>query len=121
VILIDTSVWIDHFRITIPELLVALSEGRVIQHPFVTAEIALGNIRDRQKVTALLNDLPQAQRCEDSDFLAFVSGQRLHGTGLGMVDAHLLATVISSGACKLWTRDKKLADKADKLHCLYNP
>jgi predicted nucleic acid-binding protein len=120
-ILVDSSVWIDHFRLANTTLLLALSGGNVLQHPFVTAEIALGSIKDRDTVTSLLSNLPQAEKVEDEAMLAYVSQHNLHGTGLGMVDAHLLGSVVSGRNCKLWTRDKRLAAKAREMNCHYIP
>ena len=120
-ILVDSSVWIDHFRSTSGELVLMLSQGRVIQHPFVTAEIALGNIKDRDEVIALLTMLPQKAPLQDAALLDFVTSFRIFGTGLGMVDAHLLGSVASDDGCKLWTHDKRLAAKAGELGLLFLP
>ncbi|MEY4270249.1 MAG: hypothetical protein RLZZ58_1465 [Pseudomonadota bacterium] len=98
-----------------------LSQGDVLQHPFVTTEIALGSIKDRVSVIALLGDLPQAGRIGDDLLLDFVTQYGIFGSGLGLVDAHLLGAAVVGNVGKLWTRDKRLAAKADELHCLYVP
>lgn len=118
-ILVDSSVWIDHFRLTSSELVLLLSQGRVLQHPFVTAEIALGNITDRDFVIPLLSMLPQAQKLGDDALLDFIASHGMFGTGLGVVDANILGTVVTENDCKLWTRDKRLAAKADELGVLF--
>ena len=120
-ILVDSSVWIDHFRSTSSELVLMLSQGAVLQHPFVTAEIALGSIKDRDAVIPLLTMLPQAVTLDDNMLLEFITQHKIFGSGLGVVDAHLLGATITASQCQLWTRDKRLAAKALELGCLYQP
>lgn len=120
-ILIDSSVWIDHFRSTSSNLVLLLSQGSILQHPFVTAEIALGSVKDPQTVIGLLNLLPQAKPAEDAAILAFIADYQIAGSGLGLVDTHLLATANHGNRCKLWTRDKRLAAKAAELNCAFEP
>ena len=120
-ILVDSSVWIDHFRSTNSELVLMLAQGQVLQHPLVTAEIALGSIKDRDGVIPLLTMLPQAPSLADAALLDFILQHGIFETGLGGVDAHLLGTVVTDGTCKLWTRDKRLAAKADDFGLLFQP
>lgn len=120
-ILIDSSVWIDHFRSTSSNLVLMLSQGSILQHPFVTAEIALGSVKDPKTVTSLLNLLPQANHVEDAAILEFISDYGIASSGLGLVDTHLLATAVIGNRCKLWTRDKRLAAKAAEMNCAFQP
>jgi predicted nucleic acid-binding protein len=115
VIIVDSSIWIDHLRSPEPGLAMALSEGMVLQHPFVTSELALGSLANRVGIVAMLGDLPQAQILPHVTFLNFIEEARLPETGLGMVDAHLLASAAAFDTVRLWTRDKRLAREAERL------
>lgn len=97
-----------------------LDRERIIQHPFVTAEMALGNPRNRQAMIGFLGSIDQAQVCSSQDLLAFVEAKKLSGTGIGFVDAHLLASAMRT-RCQVWSRDKRLVAQADRLECLFNP
>lgn len=116
-ILADTSVWIDHLRTRDPTLERLLMEGRVLSHPFVIGELALGNLRQRDVVLTALADLPQAATAEDHELLSFIERQTLHGLGIGYVDAHLLAATCLTPDARLWTRDKRLRSVAERLGC----
>jgi predicted nucleic acid-binding protein len=107
-ILVDTSVWVDHFRKGNRELTELLSSGGVLCHPFVIGELACGTLRNREEVLRLLGALPQTPLAEDGEVLAMIARRRLWGLGLGWVDMHLLASVQLAG-CDLWTLDKSLA------------
>jgi predicted nucleic acid-binding protein len=114
-ILVDTSVWIDHLRRANSALAVALSEGGVVQHQFVTAELALGSLAERERFVSMLGLLPAAPVVTQRELLTFITEHRMHGTGLGMVDAHLLASVTRLPDTTLWTLDKRLAAQATRL------
>lgn len=118
-ILVDTSVWIDHLRTANPVLALALADGLVVQHPFVTAELSLGSLANRDRFLAMLGFLPPAPVVEHADILGFVTDRSLFGTGLGMVDVHLLASVAENSELRLWTLDKRLAVHADRLALSY--
>lgn len=118
-ILVDTSVWIDHLRNGSPTLAAALEEGRVLMHPFVLGELACGNLKNRKEVLRLLGDLPAAPAVTDAEALHFIEGRGLMGRGIGYIDAHLLASVILSGAAQLWTRDQRLAAVAEGLEVTF--
>ena len=107
-ILVDTSVWIDHLRSKDADLAQCLRAGQVLAHPFVTGELALGNLNDREGVLGALMDLPQAQVAVDDEVQRLIGQERLFGTGIGYVDAHLLAAVRLTPGTLLWTRDKRL-------------
>jgi predicted nucleic acid-binding protein len=115
VILVDTSVWIDHFRQGDAELQSLLNGGRVLAHPFVTGELALGSLQKRDMVINALQGLPQAAVATDEEVLGFIGRQTLFGTGIGYIDAHLLASVRLSHGSSLWTRDKRLLAAATRL------
>jgi predicted nucleic acid-binding protein len=111
VILVDTSVWVDHLRRGHPRLTDLLDGGQVVGHSFVTGEIALGHLRQREEVLALLGALPQAARAEEDEVLKLIDAERLWGLGIGYVDAHLLAASRLSRAL-LWTVDRRLRGAA---------
>lgn len=98
-----------------------LTSGRVLQHPFVTAEIALGSLKDRRSFVAMLAELPQASPVSDDGLIEYVDQAELHGTGIGMVDAHLLACAAQGEGIRLWTRDKRLQQHAERLGLAYEP
>lgn len=114
-ILVDTSVWIDHLRTNDKSLSTLLDAGRVLAHPFVTGELALGNLRQRTIILDALSDLPQAKVATDGEVRHFIDAHALFGRGIGYVDAHLLATVRLTAGAALWTRDKRLRGVADRL------
>jgi len=108
-ILVDTSVWIDHLRKGTPVLAAALTEGQVLMHPFVLGELACGNLKNRREVLQLLGDLPAAPTATDPEVLRFIEARVLMGRGIGYLDAHLLASAVLAASARLWTRDKRLA------------
>ena len=118
-ILVDTSVWIDHLRAGDAELVALLNGSQVLMHPFVLGELACGNLRNRTEVLALLRDLPGAALANDEEVLFFIERHALMGRGIGYVDAHLLAAVTLEGVTKIWTRDKRLRAVADALALAY--
>ncbi len=118
-ILVDTSVWIDHLRAGDAGLGVFLNSNRVLMHPFVLGELACGNLRNRDEVLALLGDLPRSAVATDDEVLFFIERHALMGRGIGYVDAHLLAAVALAGSARLWTRDKRLRTVADSLALAY--
>lgn len=113
-ILVDTSVWVEHLRYGATGLETLLSDGDVLCHPFIVGEIACGNLKNRQRVLSLLNDLPKAYRVEDREVAQFIEGHRLMGKGLGYVDIHLLMSALLTRV-PLWTFDKRLQDVASTL------
>jgi predicted nucleic acid-binding protein len=115
VILADTSVWIDHLRSGNRELTKHLNQGHIVIHPFVIAELALGSLRDRAKTLALLDLLPQVQVAQLKEVRLLTESRRLYGPGIGLTDAHLLASVFINPATLLWTRDKPLRSVAETL------
>ena len=115
-ILIDTSVWIDHLRAGDQAVAAALEHGNVLMHPFVLGEIACGNLsKNRSEVLRLLAQLPAAPTATDDEALVFIERHALMGCGIGYIDVHLLAAVALAGKSRLWTRDKRLAAVAAEL------
>ena len=117
-IIVDSSIWIDHFRFGDIELTDLLGREQVLIHPFVVGELALGNFRKRDAILGLLDVLSKAVSVNDDEVLTFIESNKLYGLGIGYVDVHLLASSRLSEA-KLWTRDKKLNEAAKKLGCAY--
>ena len=118
-ILVDTSVRIDHLRRGEPELAAALAEEQVLTPPFVIGELARGNPKNRTEVVSLLQRLPQAAVAADAEVLGFTEGRGLIGRDIGYLDTHLLASAALSAA-KLWTRDKRLAAVAATLALVFS-
>jgi len=114
VILADTSVWVDHLREGNPRLTKLLVDAEVLTHPFVVGELALGQMGRRRDILSLLSELPQVESATHEEVLLFVERNRLEGTGIGWVDAHLLSAAALSGA-RLWTTDRRLAATAVRL------
>lgn len=116
-ILVDTSVWVDHLRVGDAQLAGLLDANAVMMHPFVVGELAcgsLGNQNSRNLTLELIQQLPMAVVAEFDEILAYIERLRLHGKGIGYVDVHLLASA-AIGGTKLWTRDKRLRAVAGTL------
>ncbi len=106
-ILVDTSVWVDHFRSRNRTLISLLHAEQVLTHPFVIGELACGGLRNRRKILGHLAVLPQARVASHEEVLSFLEGQRQFGRGIGWIDAHLLASALLSHAA-LITLDRPL-------------
>jgi hypothetical protein len=115
VILVDTSVWVDHLRATDSGLSELLGRGRVLIHPHVIGELALGNLHPRDMVLNDLRNLPSAVIADDGEVLDMIARHRLHGLGIGYTDAHLIAATLLTPDASLWTRDARLAAVARRL------
>jgi predicted nucleic acid-binding protein len=114
-ILVDTSVWIDHLRAGNTRLAALLERNQVVMHPMVAGELACGNLRDRDTLMGLWGSLPQLPAASHDEAMCLLARNRLWGRGMGYVDLHLLAAVSLSDAAALWTRDKRLAEVAGQL------
>lgn len=114
-ILVDTSVWVDHLRSGDETLGAMLDAGRVLTHPFVIGEVALGSLRRRGLILSAMSDLPFGEVATDTEVLALIDRCALSGRGVGYVDAHLLACAFLTAGTKLWTRDGRLRDVASNL------
>ncbi|MGR7996888.1 MULTISPECIES: type II toxin-antitoxin system VapC family toxin [unclassified Xanthobacter] len=107
-ILVDTSIWIDHLRVGDALLVQRLEAAEVLCHPFVLGELALGSLRQRHMILNAIASLPQAVQAEDGEVLALIEAEKLFGEGIGYVDAHLLAATRLTAGGRLWTRDRRL-------------
>jgi len=114
-ILVDSSVWIDHLRRNDATLRDLLNNSQVLSHPFILGELAMGSLRQRVVILGALRDLPQAMVADDEEVVGFIDRHRLFGLGIGYVDAHLLAATRLTAGASLWTRDKRLRDVATRL------
>lgn len=114
-ILVDTSVWIDHLRKPEARLQNLLRNQQVTTHPLVRLELALGSIANRDVVLAELAKLPQAPAADTDDLLCLVEARNLERRGIGVTDVHLLASVLIDRSISIWTRDRRLGDVADEL------
>lgn len=118
-ILVDTTVWIDHLRDGDQLLAGLLNRGEALAHPWVTGELALGHLRGRAEILALLGQLPQATVATVTELLGFIERHELFGLGIGYVDAQLLAAAMLSDDAVLWTRDRRLRAAAEDLGRAY--
>lgn len=117
-ILVDTSIWVDHLSAGEPTLADLLDRGLVLAHPWVRGELALGHLSQRQEILGLLAGLPSAQVATDAEVLAFIEAEQLYGQGVGYVDVQLLAATRLSADARLWTADKRLAGLARRIGLL---
>jgi predicted nucleic acid-binding protein len=111
-ILVDSSVWIDHLRKSEPGLVALLEAGEVVCHPFVIGELACGHMRQRARLLDELSLLPQSPVATHSEAMLFLERHALSGRGVGWVDVHLLASAALGAETKVWSRDKRLMDAA---------
>ena len=106
-ILVDTSVWVDHFRNNNARLVELLADEQVLIHPFIIGELSLGSLRNRSEIIGLLSELPLAPVAEHGEVMAMIHKHKLFGTGIGWVDAHLIASALLAHA-RLLSNDKAL-------------
>ena len=114
-ILVDTSIWVDHLRTGDAWLVSLLERSEVLTHSMVVGELALGSIRPREVLLDSLDALPRAVEASQAEVRHLIESRRLYGRGIGLVDAHLLASVLLSPASRLWTRDRRLGAVAREL------
>ena len=120
-ILVDTSIWIDHFRAKEPLLAELLDANRVLIHPFIIGELACGNLGNRNVILSLLRKLPAVQLATDAETLLLIERQSLMGKGIGYIDAHLLAAVFLTATARVWTRDKRFNAIVSSMHLAFDP
>lgn len=116
-ILVDTSVWVDHLRVGDPKLIALLERAAVATHPFVVGEVACGSLRNRPLILGLLQNLPVVKVADNGEVLSFIEHHALHGRAIGYVDVHLLASTLLTPGAQLWTKDKRLLTAAKALGC----
>lgn len=120
-ILVDTSVWIEHLRAGSATLARLLERDAVLAHPWVVGELALGHLRRRREVIELLNSLPQATAASPTEVLTLIERQELYGIGIGYVDAQLLAATKLTDGAALWSNDRRLGAATLRLGCAFDP
>jgi predicted nucleic acid-binding protein len=113
-VLVDTSIWVDHFRRSDSRLAGLLDRGIVVMHPFVIGELALGHVQIAEMIEDL-RDLPRAIMADTDEILDFIAHRKLSGSGIGYVDVHLLAAAALAPETCVWTRDKRLHATAQSL------
>lgn len=118
-ILVDSSIWIDHFRSPSAGVELLLERRRVLGHPAVRGEIAMGSLRDRNAKLAALDRLPQAVQANDQEVFRAIEENRWFSRGIGFIDAHLLSSAMATPATRLWTSDSRLAAIADDHGVLF--
>jgi predicted nucleic acid-binding protein len=114
-ILADTSIWIDHLRSGNKEMRKHLDHGNIVIHPFIIAELALVSLRERTRTLVLLDLLPRVRVAQLSEVRLTIEARRLYNLGIGLTDAHLIASVFINLSTLLWTRDKRLRKAAEGL------
>jgi predicted nucleic acid-binding protein len=114
-ILVDTSIWIDHLRRPEPALLQRLQNDQVATHPFVRLELALGSIANRGQVLSELAKLHQAPVARTDDLFLLVEARKLARRGIGITDLHIIASALLDRSLSVWTRDRRLGEIADEL------
>jgi predicted nucleic acid-binding protein len=120
-ILVDSSVWMDHLRMSNPVLTAGLNAGRILGHPFVIGEIALGSLKNRQGVLRMLRKLPEAELAQNREVDALIEQVPLFNVGIGYVDTHILASVRLTAGSSLWTRDRRLHGIALQMDIAWMP
>jgi predicted nucleic acid-binding protein len=114
-ILVDTSVWIDHLRSGDARLLTELDRKNILMHPFVAGELALGSLNQRKKTLAAIDDLPSAVMAQADEVRSLIERKALYSRGIGYSDVHLIASVLLTPDAALWTRDKRLRVVAESM------
>lgn len=114
-ILVDTSIWIDHLHASDPTLVQLLNDDLAVTHSLVVQKLALGSLRNRDTFLRLLSDLRMLTPITHVEFLLFVEQHRLWGRGLSAVDVHLMGSVGITPGARLWTRDKRLRAAAQEM------
>ena len=117
-VLVDTSVWISHFRNGSHKLARLLLEETVLCHPFIIGELACGHLKNRHEILSLLNTLPQGPIADQAEVLQFIENKGLMGRGIGLIDVHLLACALLTKS-SLWTEDTNLQKTARHLSVIY--
>ncbi len=118
-ILVDTSIWVDHLRKGDTVMRQLLDQGDVLSHPLIVGELAMGDLHPRQAILDTLQQLPTVISASHDEVLRFISQHKLYGLGIGYIDVHLLAAVRLTPKATLWTRDKRLTKIAETLNVAY--
>ena len=118
-ILVDTSVWIDHLNANEPHVLLHLAAGNLAIHSMVIGELACGNLRNRSETISHLYAIPQFEELSHDFVMQAIEQQRLMGRGIGFIDAHLISATLEHEGARLWTRDQRLHELAEELGVAY--
>ncbi len=118
-VLVDTAVWVNHFRYGNKDLGVLIENNEAAIHPFIINELACGHLHNRVEIFDILSQLPTVKKVEDDEVLVFIENFKLYGIGIGMVDVYLLASALLSGV-KIWTYDKKFIDITKDMNLHYD-
>ena len=119
-ILADTSVWVDHLRNRNPEMEGFLDRGQIVMHPFIVAEISLGSMHNRQKTLSDMEALLEVNVAALNEVRHMIESHSLYSKGIGLTDAHLIASCLMTPGTQLWTRDSALKSVAAALGILVN-
>ncbi|HEY4050900.1 MAG TPA: PIN domain-containing protein [Acidobacteriaceae bacterium] len=114
-ILVDASIWIDFFRLGKPQLRKLLDNNQVVMHSHLAAELALGSLHDRPLTLAKLDNMPRVRAVDLSDVRQMIKTRSLYAKGIGLTDAHLIASCLATPGTLLWTSDARLGKVADSL------
>ena len=114
-ILVDTSIWIDHLRSADAKLQILLQNDQVVTHPFIRLELALGSIASREKVLADLALLPQAPVVASEELFSLIEHKMLYRRGIGLTDLQLVSCALLDRSISIWTRDRRLGEIAHEL------
>jgi predicted nucleic acid-binding protein len=120
-VLVDTSVWVNHFRELNQGLIDLLDCDAVLIHPMVVAELACGTPPSRTGTLSSLAALKQSQQASLSEVMDFIEREKLYGQGCGIVDMILLASTLITPGAELWTLDKRLSSLSEKFGVMYYP
>lgn len=119
-VLVDKSIWIDHFQKGNSNLKKLLYDSEVVIHPYITGELACGNLSNRREILSLLESLPKTYVISQEEILEFITINRLYGQGVGIVDIHLIASSLLD-SLKIWSMDKSLIRVAEHFNIVYHP
>ena len=120
-ILVDTSIWIDHFAKADPVLALLISDNKIVQHPYVSGEILVGNPHRRDALSLFLRMMPRIEPVTEEEFHSFLDESELFGSGLGFVDIHLIAAATAIPDTVIWTRDRRMLEQIQRFNMSYQP
>lgn len=104
-ILADTSIWVEYLRGSNPQMASLLARGKIVMHPFIVAEIALGSLKNRRQKLDGMDNLRKAKVAQMSEVRRMIEANRLYAKGIGLSDAHIIASCLITPETQLWTRD----------------
>jgi predicted nucleic acid-binding protein len=121
VILVDTSIWVDHLRASNAQMVSLLNRGKIAMHPFIVEEIALGSLKNRQQKLGAMDSLRKVKVAQMIEVRSMIEAHALYSKGIGLTDAHLIAACLLTPGTQLWTRDRNLETVANALGILFSP